>query len=226
MNDMTTGAVYVQTNDADRNEVLAFGRNADGSLDSIGSYPTGGRGSGAVHLPSQGSVVLTADGSRLLVANAGSHDISVFAVAPTGSRAGRHDRLGRAGPPEHRGEREPRLRAEHGRARERRRIHDRDGRQAPADRRLEPAAERTRRRSSAGRVQPRRALPRRHRARHELAQRLRGRRGRASQRSAHDRIVGRDAVRVRLLTAGRVGGDRGIRRHGRRGSSVVVRAGS
>ena len=85
MNDMIIpGAVYVQTNDADRNEVLAFGRNTDGSLDSIGSYATGGRGSGAIHLPSQGSVVLTNDGSRLLVANAGSHDLSVFAVAPTG----------------------------------------------------------------------------------------------------------------------------------------------
>ena len=84
MSDMTTGAVYVQTNDADRNDVLAFGRNADGSLDSIGSYATGGRGSGAVHLPSQGSVVLTGDESRLLVANAGSHDVSVFAVVPSG----------------------------------------------------------------------------------------------------------------------------------------------
>ena len=82
MNDMTIpGAVYVQSNDAERNQVLGFGRNADGSLDSIGSYDTGGRGSGAPHLPSQGSVVLTADGRRLLVANAGSDDISVFAVA-------------------------------------------------------------------------------------------------------------------------------------------------
>jgi hypothetical protein len=65
VNDMTIpGAVYVQTNDADRNEVLVFGRNADGSLDSIGAYDTRGRGSGSgsPHLPSQGSVVLSADG--------------------------------------------------------------------------------------------------------------------------------------------------------------------
>ena len=88
MNDMAIpGAVYVQTNDAERNQVLGFGRNADGSLDSIGSYDTGGRGSGAPHLPSQGSVVLTADGRRLLVANAGSDDISVFAVATAGLRS-------------------------------------------------------------------------------------------------------------------------------------------
>ncbi len=87
MNDITIpGAVYVQTNDADRNEVLAFGRNADGSLDSIGSYVTSGRGSGAPHLPSQGSVVLTGEGRWLLVANAGSDDVSVFAVASNGLR--------------------------------------------------------------------------------------------------------------------------------------------
>jgi 6-phosphogluconolactonase (cycloisomerase 2 family) len=39
---------------------------------------TGGKGSGAPHLPSQGSVVL-ADG-RLFVTNAGSNDVTVFAV--------------------------------------------------------------------------------------------------------------------------------------------------
>src|SRR6185437_13838965 len=42
---------------------------------------TGGRGDGVPHLTSQGSVVLTADGQRLLVANAGSDEISVFNVA-------------------------------------------------------------------------------------------------------------------------------------------------
>ncbi len=77
---MSEGVVYVQTNDADANHVLAFGRAADGSLDSIGAYATGGRGTGAPHLPSQGSLVLTPDGRSLLVANAGSNDISVFAV--------------------------------------------------------------------------------------------------------------------------------------------------
>ena len=83
MNDMAIpGFVYLQSNDAERNQVLGFGRSADGSLDSIGSYDTGGRGSGAPHLPSQGSVVLTADARWLLVTNAGSDDVSLFAVAP------------------------------------------------------------------------------------------------------------------------------------------------
>jgi 6-phosphogluconolactonase len=87
VNDMAVpGAVYVQTNDAERNQVLGFVRNADGSLDSVGSCDTGGRGSGAPHLPSQGSVVFAAAGRRLLVANAGSNDISLFAIDQAGLR--------------------------------------------------------------------------------------------------------------------------------------------
>jgi 6-phosphogluconolactonase (cycloisomerase 2 family) len=72
------GFVYVQTNDADHNEVVVFGRNGDGTLERLGSYLTGGKGSGAPHLPSQKSVVL--DGDRLFVTNAGSDDVTVFAV--------------------------------------------------------------------------------------------------------------------------------------------------
>ena len=85
MNDaIHAGAVYVQTNDAAENEVLAFGRGAIGNLESIGAYRTGGRGSGTPHLPSQGSVVLSGDRRRLLVTNAGSNDISLFSVEPDG----------------------------------------------------------------------------------------------------------------------------------------------
>jgi hypothetical protein len=40
------GAVYVQTNAAP-NEVIAFRRAADGSLDRIGSVATGGDGDGS-----------------------------------------------------------------------------------------------------------------------------------------------------------------------------------
>jgi len=36
------GAVYVQTNALDGNEVAAFGRNLDGTLFHIGDYATGG----------------------------------------------------------------------------------------------------------------------------------------------------------------------------------------
>jgi 6-phosphogluconolactonase len=75
-------AVYVQTNDATENEVVAFRRAEDGSLTRAGSYATGGRGTGEPHLPSQNSIVLS--GGRLLVANAGSDDVSLFAVEADG----------------------------------------------------------------------------------------------------------------------------------------------
>lgn len=74
-----TGAVFVQTN-AERNRVLAFGRDADGSLAEPTSYETGGRGSMVPHLTSQGSVVLSGDRRFLLVANVGSGDVSLFRV--------------------------------------------------------------------------------------------------------------------------------------------------
>ena len=77
-------AVYVQSNESERNRVIAFKRENDGSLSELGAYDTGGRGDGTPHLTSQGSVVLTGDGSHLLVTNAGSGDVSVFAVASDG----------------------------------------------------------------------------------------------------------------------------------------------
>jgi 6-phosphogluconolactonase len=77
------GAVYVQTNDA-HNEVIAFARAEDGALTRIGEFATGGKGLGAPHLTSQGSVMVTGDGRHLLVTNAASDDISLFAITPTG----------------------------------------------------------------------------------------------------------------------------------------------
>jgi 6-phosphogluconolactonase len=84
MNGTTSGAVYVQTNTAP-NEVIAFRRADDGSLERIGSVATGGEGNGTPHLQSQGSVTLTGDGQYLLVTNAASDDVSVFSVAADGS---------------------------------------------------------------------------------------------------------------------------------------------
>lgn len=76
----TGGAVFVQTNGEEANRVLAFLRGADGQLSGPESVRTGGRGDGVPHLTSQGSVVLTADERHLLVTNAGSNDVSVFAA--------------------------------------------------------------------------------------------------------------------------------------------------
>src|SRR5215216_964115 len=80
----SAGAVYVQTNAAP-NEVIAFRRADDGSLDLIGSVATGGEGDVTPLLQSQGSVTLTSDGQYLLVTNAASDDLSVFSVAADGS---------------------------------------------------------------------------------------------------------------------------------------------
>jgi 6-phosphogluconolactonase len=78
------GFVYVQTNEPERNRLLAFRRGGDGRLTAAGGYETGGAGDGKPHLTSQGSVVLTGDGRYLLVTNAASGDLSVFAVGPDG----------------------------------------------------------------------------------------------------------------------------------------------
>ena len=72
--------VFVQTNEAEGNRVLVFRRGADGELTEGKGMATGGIGDGVPHLTSQGSVVLTQDGTRLLATNAGSGDVSVFAV--------------------------------------------------------------------------------------------------------------------------------------------------
>jgi 6-phosphogluconolactonase len=72
--------VFVQTNERDGNRVIVFQRDGDGALTQLASVATGGNGDGVPHLTSQGSVVLTRDGARLLVTNAGSGDISVFAI--------------------------------------------------------------------------------------------------------------------------------------------------
>src|SRR5215469_5364734 len=83
-------AVYVQTNDATENEVIAFTRADGGALAPLGRCSTDGRGTGLPHLASAGSVVLNDDGRWLLVVNAGSDELSLFAVQPDGLRlAGR-----------------------------------------------------------------------------------------------------------------------------------------
>src|SRR6201997_1388304 len=88
-------AVYVQANDATANEVIAFSRTGDGALAPLGRYSTGGRGTGKPHLASAGSVVLSEHGWWLLVVNAGSDELSLFAVQPDGLQLA--DRFGSGG---------------------------------------------------------------------------------------------------------------------------------
>jgi 6-phosphogluconolactonase len=75
-----TGAVFVMTNSAAGNQVIAFERFDDGTLRQADTYDTNGLGTGQIRLSSQSSVVLTPDGHFLLVANVASNEISVFAV--------------------------------------------------------------------------------------------------------------------------------------------------
>ena len=77
------GAVYTLTNQTSGNAVAIFDRSANGVLTFAGEVPTGGLGTGGA-LDSQGAVVLSEDARWLLAANAGSDDISVFAVTPSG----------------------------------------------------------------------------------------------------------------------------------------------
>jgi 6-phosphogluconolactonase (cycloisomerase 2 family) len=75
-------AVFVMSNDADSNEILAFERLPNGTLSKAHHYETGGRGSGGTVDPlgSQGSLTLSDDGSYLFAANAGSGTVSAFRI--------------------------------------------------------------------------------------------------------------------------------------------------
>ena len=99
------GFVYMQTNEPERNRLLAFRRAGDGTLTPAGAYETGGAGDGMPHLTSQGSVVLSGAGRYLLVTNTSSGDLSVFAVGQGGLSLVETVATGRA----------PKSAAEHGR---------------------------------------------------------------------------------------------------------------
>jgi len=78
-----SGAVYSLSNDITGNAVLVFARAADGSLISTASVPTGGLGVGR-GLGNQNAVILSNDRRWLFAVNAGSNDVSVFAVTQGG----------------------------------------------------------------------------------------------------------------------------------------------
>jgi 6-phosphogluconolactonase len=83
------GASYVytesnQTSAGRGNAVLAFWVASDGSLTSIGSFATGGDGTGA-GLGSQGAVTLADGGDALLAVNAGSNTVSYFRILSNGT---------------------------------------------------------------------------------------------------------------------------------------------
>ena len=83
------GAVYVQTNALDGNEVAAFGRNLNGTLFHIGDYSTGGLGStefdggeGLDPLISADSLIAVKNEQFLITVNAGSDTVTSFRIEP------------------------------------------------------------------------------------------------------------------------------------------------
>jgi len=89
--------VYAMTNAAENNQIIAFRRSSNGTLNQVNVYATGGSGTGTREvsaatpddgidpLASQGSLVLSPDGSMLFAVNAGSGSISSFRVASNGA---------------------------------------------------------------------------------------------------------------------------------------------
>jgi 6-phosphogluconolactonase len=87
------GGVFLNTNNAAANEVIALVRGPDGALSEVGRYRTGGTGSATGEDIANGMVLGSANGESspihtvddttlLFVANAGSDTISVFRVRP------------------------------------------------------------------------------------------------------------------------------------------------
>lgn len=76
------GTVFVMSNNAQQNQVIAFEREGEGPYFEQSRFDTLGRGTGGVNDPleSQGSLTLSPDHTFLYAANAGSGDITVFRV--------------------------------------------------------------------------------------------------------------------------------------------------
>jgi len=72
--------VFVMTNNADHNEILAYQKSSDGDFVLRSHVRTGGRGSGGSTDPlqSQGSLTLSQDHELLFAVNAGSGTVSSF----------------------------------------------------------------------------------------------------------------------------------------------------
>lgn len=84
------GFVFVQTNQ-EKNSIIQYEKNDDGSLKMLREFPTGGKGTGGVRallegvagpdpLASSGSLIMNQAEDMLFVVNAGDGSVSAFAV--------------------------------------------------------------------------------------------------------------------------------------------------
>ena len=75
------GMLFVLGNQPDGGEVFVLSRDEEGALDEIGSYATGGLGTGE-GLGSQGAIVLGEDRTHVFAVNAGSNEVSSLRIYP------------------------------------------------------------------------------------------------------------------------------------------------
>jgi 6-phosphogluconolactonase (cycloisomerase 2 family) len=89
--DLRDGAVFSATNGRSANKIVAFDRRSDGRLVKVGTFATGGKGSGSFEDSANGLVLasrdgeqspnnLGADGHLLIATNSGSMNVTVFRV--------------------------------------------------------------------------------------------------------------------------------------------------
>jgi len=74
------GSVYIMSNSASGNQVIVYGKAADGTLTWQANYATNGLGITGLTGSNQGGLVLSENGRWLIVVNAGSNDVSVFSI--------------------------------------------------------------------------------------------------------------------------------------------------
>ncbi len=93
--DLRDGAVFSATNARDANRIVAFSRSPSGKLTKVGSFATGGKGSGSFEDSANGVILASADGEQspnnlgargkfLIATNSGSKTITVFRVKRRG----------------------------------------------------------------------------------------------------------------------------------------------
>ena len=192
-------AVYVQTNDATKNGVLAFERRSGGKLAPLGQFATGGRGTGeAGTLPSQSSIVLSDDGRRLLVVNAAAMSCRCLRSRTTGCASVIASRRVDPDRPASRSAATsstcsttaPRISRVSGSTTASSSSWTLgSATERPGPNPLESPSAAT-------------AAPRRDRARHRLDQHVRHRRGRLRRGANDDQVVGQDAIRVGFTADG------------------------
>jgi 6-phosphogluconolactonase len=76
-------AVFTMTNSPTGNEIVAYSASPSGTLSWVGNFSTGGTGTGA-SLADSGSLAVTSDHRWLLAVDAGSNQVSVFAIGQHG----------------------------------------------------------------------------------------------------------------------------------------------